>query len=201
VLSACTVTDWASLLPAIKAELECFPARAFWGRVSPGCERVPSIARVGNLLEAVNLALDGCCLRHIDRDAHRIGYHFVFVSAGTATFDATSVLAKVTKRRMNDLGASCDLIIVSSRPMHQAPLLVLTTPTGLSLPHLTLPCCSCLCTCARAISECCPETQTHTHLHTHAPYACACPCVMLVGLFAQARRSHHLPLSTRPHSG
>ena len=124
-MSSCTVADWTSLLPAVKAELELFPARAGWGRVSPTCERVPSIARAGNLLEAINCALDACCLRHVDRDAHRVGNHMAFVSAGTATFDVTCTLAKVTKRRMNDLGASCDLIIVSSRPMHQAPLFVI----------------------------------------------------------------------------
>lgn len=127
VFSGLTVADWPSLLPSIKCELEAFPAKAGWG-MEGSSEATPSIAQCGNMLEAVNLALDSCSLQHIDRDSHHVGNHIIVVSAGTATFDTCAPLASITKRRMNDMGASCDLIAVASKPMHHAPLLVLPAP-------------------------------------------------------------------------
>jgi hypothetical protein len=135
VYSSVTVSDWTSLLPVIKAELEAFPQKARWG-VRPlldteswSEERTPCCSRSGNLLEAVNLALDAYDLQYIDRDPHHVCNHVIVVTAGTSTFDVDGGLASITKRRMNDMGCSCDMVTVSHRPMHHAPLFVVLPPS------------------------------------------------------------------------
>jgi hypothetical protein len=66
--------------------------------------RVPSTAAQGNILEAINTALNVMQLHYIDRDLHRCGNSVVIVSAGSGLFEVDKNLAGITKQRMMDNG-------------------------------------------------------------------------------------------------
>lgn len=66
--------------------------------------RLPSIAAQGNILEAINTALNMLQLHYIDRDLHRVGNSIVVVSAGSGVFEVHKTLAAITKQRMMDNG-------------------------------------------------------------------------------------------------
>ena len=66
--------------------------------------RVPSTAAQGNILEAINTALNVMQLHYIDRDLYRCGNSVVVVSAGSGVFEVDKNLAAITKQRMMDNG-------------------------------------------------------------------------------------------------
>lgn len=66
--------------------------------------RVPSTAAQGNILEAINIALNVMQLHYIDRDLSRTGNSVVVVSAGSGVFEVDKDLAGITKQRMMDNG-------------------------------------------------------------------------------------------------
>ena len=66
--------------------------------------RVPSTAAQGNILEAINTALNVMQLHYVDRDLYRCGNSVVVVSAGSGVFEVDKNLAAITKQRMMDNG-------------------------------------------------------------------------------------------------
>ena len=66
--------------------------------------RVPSTAAQGNILEAINIALNVMQLHYVDRDLHRSGNSVVIISAGSGVFEVDKDLAGITKQRMMDNG-------------------------------------------------------------------------------------------------
>jgi hypothetical protein len=76
----------------------------------------------GNILEAVNLALNPFDEHHIDRDLSRTGLSMSVISPGTGHFAVDKNLLRLTTGRVNDHGIGIDLICLTKRPLHTAPL-------------------------------------------------------------------------------
>ena len=67
-------------------------------------DNLPSLAADGNILEAINSALNLLEKHYIDRDLTRTGNSIVVISAGTGIFRVQPRLAQITKQRMIDGG-------------------------------------------------------------------------------------------------
>lgn len=84
------------------------------GRISSSYE--------GNLLEAINLALNPFDEHYIDRDLNRTGLSMVFLTAGTGHFDVDKKLLRITTERMIENGTGLDLVCLTKMPLHSVPL-------------------------------------------------------------------------------
>ncbi|KAL3657316.1 hypothetical protein V7S43_017824 [Phytophthora oleae] len=133
------ITDVQPLLVQLKEEMNAFPRECGWRSPAdfyvssfspaellrddsgprPG---VPSNARDGNLLEAVNLVLNIFEKHHIDRDLSRSGQSVVLITPGNGIFSVNKRLSEITEQRMMDHGIGIDLISLASRPLHKCPL-------------------------------------------------------------------------------
>ncbi|KAG6959678.1 hypothetical protein JG688_00009974 [Phytophthora aleatoria] len=133
------ITDVQPLLVKLKEEMNAFPRECGWRSPAdfyvssfspaeliqdesgprPG---VPSNARDGNLLEAVNLVLNIFEKHHIDRDLSRSGQSVVLITPGNGIFSVNKRLSEITEQRMMDHGIGIDLISLASRPLHKCPL-------------------------------------------------------------------------------
>lgn len=79
-------------------------------------------AHEGNILEAINLALNQFENQHIDRDLTRTGIELVVVTAGTGHFAVDQSLLHVTTQRVTEMGAAVDLVCLTNMPLHLVPL-------------------------------------------------------------------------------
>ena len=95
--------DWHSLVSKIKKAFVSYPSEVGWD-LSHDLYRIPSTAAQGNILEAINTALNMLQLHYIDRDLRRSGNSVVVVSAGSGVFEVEKRLAGITKQRMMDNG-------------------------------------------------------------------------------------------------
>ncbi|DAZ94313.1 TPA: hypothetical protein N0F65_012082 [Lagenidium giganteum] len=134
------VTDAEPLLVTLKRELNEFPHacrwRAPWQAVvrtstdsdlegepsSPALSGIPSNARDGNLLEAINIVLNIFEKHHIDRHLARSGQNLVLFTAGNGIFSVNKRLSEITEQRMMDHGIGIDMISLSTPPLHKCPL-------------------------------------------------------------------------------
>lgn len=68
--------NWESVVRVLKQEFLQYPALVRWGVTDPrtGLRGLPSRAKDGNSLEAMNLALNVCDKHYMDRDLHRTGW-------------------------------------------------------------------------------------------------------------------------------
>lgn len=135
------VTDVQPLLVKLKREMNAFPHACGWqanatapseasGGPTTGDPNesstprlgVPSYARDGNLLEAINLVLNIFEKHHIDRHLARSGQSVVLMTAGNGIFSVNKRLAEITEQRMMDHGIGIDLISLATPPLHKCPL-------------------------------------------------------------------------------
>ena len=79
-------------------------------------------AREGNLLEAINLALDIQESSHEELDLASTGKSVVVLTAGSGCFEVDYALSALTKQRMVDYGIGCDMVCAGSPPLHLVPL-------------------------------------------------------------------------------
>jgi phage-related tail fiber protein len=87
----------------IKKAFIRYPSEVGWA-LTKDYSRLPSFAAQGNILEAINTALNMLQLHFVDRDLHRCGNSIVVVSAGSGVFEVDKGLAGITKQRMMDNG-------------------------------------------------------------------------------------------------
>ncbi|TDH65629.1 hypothetical protein CCR75_001816 [Bremia lactucae] len=139
VASDSITSDVQPLLVKLKEELNTFPRECGW--LSPANSHdlpclvekrtqdefvarpgFPSNARNGNLLEAVNLALNIFEKHHIDRDLSRSGQSIVLITPGNGIFSVNKRLSEITEQRMMDHGIGIDLISLATHPLHKCPL-------------------------------------------------------------------------------
>ncbi|CAH0473398.1 unnamed protein product [Peronospora belbahrii] len=85
---------------------------------------VPSRAKDGNILEAINVTLNVLDKHYMDRDLSRTGQGIVMMTAGCSIFNVNSKLAKITEQRMMDSGVGMDMISLSTPPLHVVPLFI-----------------------------------------------------------------------------
>ncbi|CAO1632925.1 unnamed protein product [Sympodiomycopsis kandeliae] len=81
-----------------------------------------SASHEGNLLEAVNLALNPFDEHYIDRDLNRTGLDLIIVTAGTGHFRVDKRWLRLTTERMIDNGIGLDMVCLTKMPLHSVPL-------------------------------------------------------------------------------
>jgi Vacuolar membrane-associated protein Iml1/Domain found in Dishevelled, Egl-10, and Pleckstrin (DEP) len=88
-----------------------------------------STASEGNILEAINLALNPFDKHYIDRDLSRTvsiylikGLSIIMITASTGVFEVDKRLCRLTTQRMIDNGISVDLVCLCKPPLHAVPL-------------------------------------------------------------------------------
>ena len=98
-------TNWDSIVTDVKKAFVSYPSEVGWTVSRDNTySRVPSTAAQGNILEAINTALNVMKLHYIDRDLKRSGNSVVIISAGSGLFEVDKNLAGITKQRMMDNG-------------------------------------------------------------------------------------------------
>jgi len=115
-----------------------YPSEAGW-KLTSDYSRLPSFAAQGNILEAINTALNMLQLHFIDRDLQRCGNSILFVSPGSGVFEVDKGLAGITKQRMMDNGIG--MLTGAWEVLNQVTLLtfVICCSTGSDLLSLGLP--------------------------------------------------------------
>ncbi|KAK1929943.1 DEP domain-containing protein [Phytophthora citrophthora] len=106
-----------------------------WTKLPSG---VPSRAKDGNILEAINVTLNVLDKHYMDRDLSRTGQGIVMMTAGCSIFNVNSKLAEITEQRMMDNGVGMDMISLSAPPLHVVPLFIyssLPPTTTISVPE------------------------------------------------------------------
>lgn len=81
-----------------------------------------SFAYEGNVLEAINLALNPFDEHYVDRDLSRTGLSLTILTPGTGHFAVDKNLLRLTTERMIDHGIGLDLVCLTKMPLHSVPL-------------------------------------------------------------------------------
>ncbi|KAJ3193213.1 vacuolar membrane-associated protein iml1, partial [Irineochytrium annulatum] len=121
-----TRTDWSQVLVPLKKEFIQFNKYVLQRHGEDGSmilSGMNSPASEGNVLEAVNLALNPFDKHYIDRDLLRTGLSIVIVTPSPGIFEVEKTLARLTTQRMIDNGIGCDVVSLSKPPLYAVPLL------------------------------------------------------------------------------
>lgn len=154
-------SDWKEVISMLKEEVFRFQHDILLiGRPEAGPEKAPekeeqhahllrrdrallagklSASHEGNILEAINLALNPFDEHYIDRDLNRTGLDLVIITAGTGHFRVNKQWLRLTTERMIDNGIGLDLVCLTKMPLHSVPLFYFTseipdTPTASDQP-------------------------------------------------------------------
>ncbi|KZO99195.1 hypothetical protein CALVIDRAFT_495430 [Calocera viscosa TUFC12733] len=122
--------EWETALVSLKQSLWDFQREILLQHVSAeGSDTLEacligriSNAHEGNILEAINLALNPFEKYHVDRDMGRTGLSISVVTPGTGRFEVDKELLRLTNERMNFNGFTVDLVCLTHRPLHAVPL-------------------------------------------------------------------------------
>ncbi|KAF9977679.1 vacuolar membrane-associated protein iml1 [Actinomortierella ambigua] len=117
-------TDWTTAIIPLKEEVMKYQ-RDILLRPAGEYEVVSgenSYAFEGNILEAVNMALNPFDKHYVDRDLQRTGLSIVIITPGSGVFDVDKKLLRMTTERMISSGIGLDLVCLSKVPAHIVPL-------------------------------------------------------------------------------
>lgn len=120
-----TTDDWMSVIGPLKMEQLNFQPNVLL-RTEDGRKVVSgqiSMAYEGNVLEAVNLALNPFDKHFVDRDLMRTGLSIILITPGVGKFFVNKKLLRLTNERMTDNGIAMDLVCLSPLPLHITPLM------------------------------------------------------------------------------
>ncbi|RCH99926.1 vacuolar membrane-associated protein iml1, partial [Rhizopus stolonifer] len=120
-----TTDDWMSIIGPLKKEQLNFQPDVLL-RSEDGRKVVSgqiSLAYDGNVLEAINLALNPFDKHYVDRDLMRTGLSIIFITPGVGKFAVNKKLLRLTNERMTDNGIAMDLVCLSPLPLHITPLM------------------------------------------------------------------------------
>ncbi|KAI8806164.1 hypothetical protein BJ742DRAFT_855389 [Cladochytrium replicatum] len=116
-----TRADWTQIITPLKHAFFQFEREV--SEVNTGdLEGKNMAACEGNILEAINLALNPFDKHYIDRDLQRTGLSIVVVTPGAGYFEVNKKLLRLTTQRMIDNGIGLDLVCLSKPPLHAVPL-------------------------------------------------------------------------------
>ncbi|KAI7859494.1 hypothetical protein BDC45DRAFT_216782 [Circinella umbellata] len=117
--------DWKSVIAPLKEEQLTFQKNVLMRKNKEGQDVVSgriSVAYDGNVLEAVNLALNPFDNHYVDRDLMRTGLSLILVTPGAGKFIVNKKLLRLTNERMTDNGIAMDMVCLSPLPLHVTPL-------------------------------------------------------------------------------
>ncbi|GBB87252.1 hypothetical protein RclHR1_01370011 [Rhizophagus clarus] len=122
-------SDWSSALKLLKEELTQYQLNILLrekkkqnGETYKILLGKNSYAFEGNILEAINLALNPFDRHYVDRDLLRTGLSIIIVTPGCCRFEVDKKLLRLTAERMIDNGIGLDLVCLSRIPLHTVPL-------------------------------------------------------------------------------
>eukprot|EP01083_Nonionella_stella_P054578 144078_1 len=119
-----STTNWNQLSQKLREAFDIFPRRVRWKR---NINKI-SVAAEGNLLEAIQLALNVLDKHYIDRDLHRTALSITVVTAGSGHFFVDKALSTFTKVRILNNGINCDIVSMTNPPLHPTPLFIYGSP-------------------------------------------------------------------------
>ncbi|KAI8588635.1 hypothetical protein BDZ88DRAFT_498667 [Geranomyces variabilis] len=125
-----TRSDWGQVLVPLKREFISFQRDVLQQPSVDGSTILAganSPASEGNMLEAINLALNPFDRHYIDRDLSRTGLSIVVITPGPGVFEADKKLLRLTAQRMVDNGIGLDLVCLSKPPLCTVPLFQYTS--------------------------------------------------------------------------
>lgn len=96
---------------------------------------IPSRAKEGNILEAINVTLNVLDKHYMDRDLSRTGQGIVMLTAGCSIFNVNRKLAEITEQRMMDNGVGMDMISLTTPPLHVVPLFIYADEPSVAKPR------------------------------------------------------------------
>ncbi|KAI9272814.1 hypothetical protein BDA99DRAFT_556413 [Phascolomyces articulosus] len=117
--------DWKSVIAPLKEEQLTFQKDVLMRKNKQGQSIVSgriSVAYEGNVLEAVNLALNPFDNHYVDRDLMRTGLSIILITPGAGKFIVNKKLLRLTNERMTDNGIAMDMVCLSPLPLHVTPL-------------------------------------------------------------------------------
>ncbi|KAG1464634.1 hypothetical protein G6F46_003278 [Rhizopus delemar] len=121
-----TNDDWISIIGQLKKEQTNFQQTVLLRSEPDGRQIVSgqlSMAYEGNVLEAINLALNPFDKHFVDRDLMRTGLSIILITPGVGKFFVNKKLLRLTNERMTDNGIAMDLVCLSPLPLHITPLM------------------------------------------------------------------------------
>nr|CAG8498518.1 4149_t:CDS:10 [Entrophospora candida] len=140
-----TKSDWSTTLVSLKEELLSYQRNILLREKhcpDGGNYQIllgkNSYAFEGNILEAINLALNPFDKHYVDRDLLRTGLSIVIVTPGCGRFDVDKKLLRITTERMIDNGIGMDLVCLSKIPLHTVPLFKFKSKELLKIPSSEL---------------------------------------------------------------
>ncbi|RKO93162.1 hypothetical protein BDK51DRAFT_18831, partial [Blyttiomyces helicus] len=122
--------DWTQVLIPLKKEFFRFRRDVLQQNDGEGSTILSghiSSSSEGNVLEAINLALNPFDKHYIDRDLLRTGLLIVVVTPGPGLFEVDKKLCRLTTQRMIDNGIGLDLVCLSKPPLYTVPLFQFTS--------------------------------------------------------------------------
>ncbi|KAI9205484.1 uncharacterized protein BJ171DRAFT_61793 [Polychytrium aggregatum] len=135
-----TRSDWSQILGKLKEEFIQYCKRTLGPRMdSPFGAGSLASSSEGNILEAINLALNPFDKHYIDRDFLRTGLLVVIITPGTGLFEVDKKLLRLTTQRMIDNGIGMDLVCLSNPPLHVVPVFMFKSTSGPKSLILTHP--------------------------------------------------------------
>lgn len=123
-----TRSDWSTALKELKNELLNYQPSILLRekKRDDGVYKVlsgkNSYAFEGNILEAINLAMNPFDKHYVDRDLLRTGLSIIVVSPGCGRFEVDKKALRITTERLIDNGIGIDLVCLSRIPLHTVPL-------------------------------------------------------------------------------
>jgi hypothetical protein len=120
-----TTDDWMTIIGPLKKEQLNFQPNVLL-RTEDKKKIVSgqiSMAYEGNVLEAINLALNPFDKHFVDRDLMRTGLSIILITPGVGKFSVNKKLLRLTNERMTDNGIAMDLVCLSPLPLHITPLM------------------------------------------------------------------------------
>ncbi|KAI8051520.1 hypothetical protein BDF22DRAFT_777116 [Syncephalis plumigaleata] len=129
-----TNSDWSQVLPVLKREQSEFKRAVLTRETSPYAAAIGTIsmARHGNILEAIGLALNTFERHYVDRDLLRTGQAIMVLTPGPGYFEVDKKLLRLTAERMFDSGIALDLVCLDQIPLHASPLFKFTSGKPIS---------------------------------------------------------------------
>eukprot|EP00117_Sycon_ciliatum_P040019 scpid10260/ scgid29477/ DEP domain-containing protein 5 len=130
-------SDWGGLLGSLRQAFLQHCRTMNQQHEELGCG-INSPASRGNLLEALNMAVNAYSRHYVDCNFERNGQQVIVVTSGVGVFEVERDLMTLTKLRIVELGIGADLVCLAEQPLHHVPLFIFSSGPGVNpykIPH------------------------------------------------------------------
>jgi len=119
--------DWSSIQKTLWTAFDQFPSKL--DSMTPYKDGwSPSKAKVGNVLEVINLCCNIRDKNFFDRNLNRTGMALVILTPGTGVFHVDRILTRFTKSRVLINGIGADIVSINKPPLVPVPLFCFNAP-------------------------------------------------------------------------